>query len=265
MSEVWTLPDEAFARIDLSGFDVVARDGKIGKVAQAFESSGGGHLVVDSGVAMPLGRQLLVPAGLLERVDIDEQRVFVRADQEQITNAPEFDTTRPLDEQSRSELGDYFQSLMRDLTGQAPQRKRQRAAPPRGASKRTGSSQAARSSTRRRQSSRRGSDGPTREELYTQAKRLDIEGRSKMNKTELARAVGRRRGQAGSRSTPSKQATPVEVQAFLEGVGYPAGKRQLLREAEQQRASRNVRTTLRQLPDKQFKSPTDVSKAIGRL
>ena len=264
MSEVWTLPDEAL-RIDLSGFDVVARDGKIGRVAQAFESSGGGHLVVDPGVAMPLGRQLLVPAGLVERVDIDEQRVFVRAYQEQIKSAPEFDKTRPLDEQSRSTLGDYFQSLMHGLTGQAPERKRQRRAPSRGASKRTRSPRAARSSTRR-QSSGRGSDGPTREELYDQAKKLDIEGRSKMNKAELARAVGRRRGQSGrSKSTPSRQATPVEVQAFLEGVGYPTGKRQLMREAEHQRASRSVRTTLRQLPDRQFKSPTDVSKAVGRL
>ena len=34
--------------------------------------------------------------------------------------------------------------------------------------------------------------GPTRRELYEQAKRLDIEGRSKMNKAELERAVRER-------------------------------------------------------------------------
>lgn len=263
MSEVWTLRDEALARIDISGFDVVARDGTIGRVAQAFESSGGGHFVVDPGFAMPLGRQLIVPAGLVERVDIDERRVFVGAAREQITNAPEFDKTRPLDEQSRSALGDYFHTLMRDMTGQARQRKRQQKAPSR-ASKRTRTARTR--SSERRQSTARGSDGPTRDELYDQARKLDIKGRSKMNKAALARAVGRRRGQSGgSRSTPARQATPVEVQAFLEGVGYPAGKRQLLREAEQQQASRGVRTTLRRLPDKQFKSPTEVSKAIGRL
>jgi hypothetical protein len=32
-------------------------------------------------------------------------------------------------------------------------------------------------------------DGPTREQLYQEARRLDIEGRSKMNKQELQNAV----------------------------------------------------------------------------
>jgi hypothetical protein len=34
--------------------------------------------------------------------------------------------------------------------------------------------------------------GPTRDELYAQAKRYGVEGRSKMNKQQLARAVGRK-------------------------------------------------------------------------
>jgi Rho termination factor, N-terminal domain len=34
--------------------------------------------------------------------------------------------------------------------------------------------------------------GPTKEELYKQAKQLGIEGRSSMNKGQLARAVGRK-------------------------------------------------------------------------
>jgi hypothetical protein len=109
-------------------------------------------------------------------------------------------------------------------------------------------------------------DEPTKEDLYEEAKKLDIDGRSKMSKAELARAVNRRRGQATRRrSTSTAKASPVEVQAFLEGVGYPTGKGRLLREAESRRASRNVRATLRRLPDKQFKSPTEVSKAIGKL
>jgi hypothetical protein len=39
---------------------------------------------------------------------------------------------------------------------------------------------------------RRSGDSPTRDELYEQAKQLDIDGRSKMNKAQLARAVGRK-------------------------------------------------------------------------
>jgi hypothetical protein len=105
--------------------------------------------------------------------------------------------------------------------------------------------------------------GPTRDELYAEARRLDIEGRSKMNKKELERAVGRVRGRSGARS--QEKANPVEVQAFLEGVGYPTETRRLVSEARNQGASDEVRTTLGRLPDREFDSPTEVSEAIGKL
>jgi len=43
-----------------------------------------------------------------------------------------------------------------------------------------------------RRGGQRSGDAPTRDELYAQAKQLGIEGRSKMNKAQLARAVGRK-------------------------------------------------------------------------
>jgi hypothetical protein len=43
-----------------------------------------------------------------------------------------------------------------------------------------------------RRGGRRSGDDPTRDELYEQAKQLGVEGRSKMNKSQLARAVGRK-------------------------------------------------------------------------
>jgi hypothetical protein len=58
--------------------------------------------------------------------------------------------------------------------------------------------QASRTSTEDISSSRRGglrshsgSAGRTRDQLYAEAKRKGIDGRSKMNKAELAKAVGR--------------------------------------------------------------------------
>ena len=39
--------------------------------------------------------------------------------------------------------------------------------------------------------SHKGSGGPTRDQLYGEAKRRNVKGRSKMNKAQLARAVGR--------------------------------------------------------------------------
>ena len=270
MTEVWNFRDEALARIDLRGFDVRARDGAIGQVVEGMEGGAGGYLVIDPGVAMPLGRQLLVPAGLVEKVDVENKRVVVRADRKQIENAPEFDAAQPLDDPPRSVFGNYFHQLMEEITGPSPQRVKAqpkrasgKARPKRGSARATASS--ARSQSRSRSQTRRPtSEEPTKEELYEQAKKLDIDGRSKMNKPELARAVSRRGGKPVGRTSASV-ANPVEVQAFLEGVGYPAGKRQLLREAESQRASRDVRATLRRLPEKNFKSPTEVSKAIGKL
>ncbi len=265
MTEVWNFQDEALARIDLRGFEVRGRDGAIGEVVQAIEGAGGGYIVVDPGVAMPLGRQLLVPAGLVEKVDIDDGRVSVRAEREQIRNAPEYMPGRPLDEPTRSVFGDYFRSLVGEVTGRVGQRAPAKPTRnPRRASPAKGSTRATRTSARARGRSRM-ADEPTKDELYQQAKKLDIEGRSKMNKPELARAVGRRRGQSARRSSSGTTANPVQLQAFLEGIGYPTEKRRLLREAESQRASRDVRATLRRLPDKQFKSPTEVSKAIGKL
>ena len=125
-------------------------------------------------------------------------------------------------------------------------------------------------STRGRSRSRsRSSDGPTKAELYEQARRLGIEGRSKMDKAQLARAVGRRQqpstGRRASEPRHVSHAHPVEVQAFLEGVGYPARKERLVQEARTRGASRDVRETIERLPERQFDSPIEVSEAIGSL
>jgi hypothetical protein len=57
---------------------------------------------------------------------------------------------------------------------------------------------ASRSSTSGSSSSRRGGrrshHDPTKQDLYEQAKRVGIEGRSNMNKAQLKRALGRKNG-----------------------------------------------------------------------
>ncbi|MFJ9847058.1 plasmid stabilization protein [Kitasatospora sp. NPDC101155] len=47
------------------------------------------------------------------------------------------------------------------------------------------------SSKRGGQRSHSGSQGPTKEQLYNEAKKRDVHGRSKMNKKELEHALGR--------------------------------------------------------------------------
>ena len=271
------------AGIDLTGFEVEARDGSIGTVEQASRQTGAGHLVVDTGTWI-FGRRVLLPAGIVDRVDTGRRKVFVNRSRDEIRNAPEYESGAS--ETYRAQVGMYYGRLGepapvaratsptqttsgRRTSGRAQASSRRRTSSRRASS--SSSSSRARSRSRSRSRSSQSSEGPTKDELYAQAKRLGIEGRSKMNKTQLARAVGRKRGGSSSsqsrRSTSSRggrKASPVEVQKFLDGVSYPTRKGDLVREAERKGASQKVRSTLQRLPDQRFKDPTEVSEAVGK-
>ncbi|MFD3504199.1 PRC-barrel domain containing protein [Streptomyces sp. NPDC058676] len=76
--------------IDLTGFKVEATDGSIGKVDKHSEDVGAAYLVVDTGTWI-FGKEVLVPAGIVVRVDPQEKKVFVDRTKEQIKSAPGFD------------------------------------------------------------------------------------------------------------------------------------------------------------------------------
>lgn len=254
--------------LDLTGYEVEARDGSIGTVDAAMAQPGQSYIVVDTGTWI-LGKRALLPAGLVDRIDTAREKVFVGLSREQIRKAPEYEEAgaTPF---YRERVGSYYAGLAERGAATRSQR--------RPTSRRRPAKQAS-SSRRSTRSRSRASEGPTRDDLYEQAKRLGIEGRSKMNKAQLARAVGRKRGRAGTaqsrrssstRRRPSsptgarRRANPVEVQRFLEGVSYPTRKGDLIRKAEREGASKRVRSTLEQLPDERFKDPTEVSEAVGR-
>lgn len=58
---------------------------------------------------------------------------------------------------------------------------------------------------------------------------------------------------------------PVQVQKFLKGVDYPVSKQDLVEHAKQQGADENVCSMLEQLPDEEFETPAEASKAIGDI
>jgi sporulation protein YlmC with PRC-barrel domain len=179
-----------------------------------------------------------------------------------VQSAPELEGDE-ISQDLERQLAEHYQlaySESRSPTGLAQGR---REAPARRQSSRSRSRSQSKASTRQTRRSTRRSDGPTRDELYEEAKRLGIEGRSKMNKAQLQRAVERHKGR--SSSTGKRKANPFEVQKFLEAVGYPAAKRELVREAKEQGADARVRSTLEKLPDQEFGSPAEVSEAIGNL
>lgn len=58
---------------------------------------------------------------------------------------------------------------------------------------------------------------------------------------------------------------PIELQKYLKGVDYPASKQVLLDLAQQAGADENICSMLEQLPDEEFETPAEVSKAVGKL
>jgi hypothetical protein len=91
---------------DLSGYSIAALDGDIGHVDHATIELGASHLVVDTGPWI-FGRKVLLPAGVVERIDTAEKKVYVDRTKDQIKDAPEYDQTVD-DAQYRERLGGYY-------------------------------------------------------------------------------------------------------------------------------------------------------------
>jgi len=58
---------------------------------------------------------------------------------------------------------------------------------------------------------------------------------------------------------------PIQVQKYLKGVDYPASREDLMAHAEDNGADEDVLDLLDQLPDEEYETPADVSKAIGEI
>ena len=81
-------------------------DGDIGHVNEAInELLGGSYLLVDTGPVF--GRTVMLPAGVVERIDTVEHKVYVDRTRDQIKAAPEYDQTVD-DAQYRDRLGGYY-------------------------------------------------------------------------------------------------------------------------------------------------------------
>lgn len=99
--------DDERASADLSGYDVEATDGGIGKVDEANYEVGSAYLVVDTGPWI-FGRKVLLPAGTVDRVDHDDRKVYVDRSKSEIKSAPEFDEQTYTEPVYRDKLGAYY-------------------------------------------------------------------------------------------------------------------------------------------------------------
>ena len=89
------------------GYDVEARDGSIGKVDDATYDTDPSYLVVDTGPWI-FGKKVMLPAGVIQNVDHDDEKIFVNRTKDEIKNAPEFDDSLLRDRPYRDRLGSYY-------------------------------------------------------------------------------------------------------------------------------------------------------------
>ena len=106
-TDLWTYRDTTIGTTNLTGFKVEAIDGSIGSIDESTNEVGASYLVIDTGPWI-FGKKVMLPAGVIDRVDTAEEAVFVNRTKDEIKDAPEFDDSRYRDEQYRDELGGYY-------------------------------------------------------------------------------------------------------------------------------------------------------------
>ena len=89
------------------GYGVEASDGSIGKVDEAIFEVGSSYLVVDTGPWI-FGKKVMLPAGVIQSVDHDDEKIFVDRTKDEIKNALELDDSFLHDEDYRLKLGSHY-------------------------------------------------------------------------------------------------------------------------------------------------------------
>ncbi|WP_369776908.1 PRC-barrel domain containing protein [Streptomyces sp. R33] len=96
---------------DLTGYKVEALDGSIGKVDKHSDGVDASYVVVDTGPWI-FGKHVLLPAGTVTRIDMDEERIHVGLTKDQIKSAPEFDKEKHLEDADYHRvLGGYYEGF----------------------------------------------------------------------------------------------------------------------------------------------------------
>jgi hypothetical protein len=106
--DLWVFRDEAIADVDLTGFRVEGRDGEeLGTVHEATRETGASYLVVLTGIWF-FSRKVVLPAGVVDRIDFDTETVFVNVTKPEIERAPEFDAEIYRQPAYRERLSAYY-------------------------------------------------------------------------------------------------------------------------------------------------------------
>lgn len=114
-TEVWMYRDQSQLGFDpasgrdIAGYHVEALDGSIGKVDDATYDVGRSYVVVDTGPWI-FGKKVMLPAGVIQRVDESDEKVWVNRSRDEIKAAPEYDEAMATDPGYFDDLGSYYGS-----------------------------------------------------------------------------------------------------------------------------------------------------------
>lgn len=109
--DVWTYHDPELLganirNTDVTGYGVEALDGSIGKVDEATYDTGSSYLIVDTASWLSAGKNVMLPAGVVLRVNTTDEKVYVNRTKDEIKDAPELKDFK--DEAYREKLGSYY-------------------------------------------------------------------------------------------------------------------------------------------------------------
>ena len=107
MTELWTF--EIVEPVDVSGFEVEATDGGIGKVDEATYEAGSGCVIVDTGFWI-FGKKRMIPAGAISEIDLENRKLRVDMTKDQIKDAPDYDEAKRHDEEYRRRHSEHYGS-----------------------------------------------------------------------------------------------------------------------------------------------------------
>jgi hypothetical protein len=113
-TNMWSYSREyATEPIRVEGFKVEATDGDIGKIDEATYEVGSSYVVVDTGPWI-FGRKVVLPAGAIEAIDLDNHKVVVRLTKDQIKGSPELgEGSDYRSDEYRLTLGSYYDPYVR--------------------------------------------------------------------------------------------------------------------------------------------------------
>lgn len=107
MSNVWNYRSGVLSDVALIGFDVEASDGHIGKVDETTAEVDAQSLVVDTGFWI-FGKKRVIPVGVIERIDAENETVYISMTKGQVKDAPDWRDRWWSDEPTRTTFGEYY-------------------------------------------------------------------------------------------------------------------------------------------------------------